>query len=379
MSLAAELFDKNIISGFKKLIKIYTGNKRKYLWGLVGDINYQRFDGIKEIDITNSEIVEDFIGNNEDLKTDIEESGKIINSYVENKNSKKRPLNILISAPPGSGKSFLLEQWEKKFNLIFLEYNLSTLISKEEVFTIFKAIRKENKKKRVPIVFIDEIDTIINGEYIFPLLLSVMSSGKSKFINKEIYCNNAILVFSGSGLFDTNEEKGISLIDLAKRNFMGKIIIYIIRIANKIRNLKNYFKWKEFKIKTLKNKTNSINKFPDFLDRIDLFLMLPPIFIDFENYNMDKELQEIAVALIKKHFKNVTTVELHYLIVIMTMLLTFDSRRDAESIIFLTVNTKGVHLKFNDLPSAIRKKFETKLKDIEIKNNNVNVIISKND
>lgn len=355
MSITTEFFDTFLLRGQIELIKIIKNNDQK--------VNFNNFKELKEIDITKNEVIGKFLTNNKDIANELKETEKIIKSYFKNR-TKERPLNILLSSSPGSGKSFLLKQFKKSLKTEYKEFNLSTLLSKEGVFRIFQYIEEKNKKKITPIVFINEVDTIINNEYIFPFLLSAMSDGKSEY-DEPIKCNRAIMVFAGSGLFESKETDYPNISGLVKfrgiTSFLFTMLQYFIDIF--IQN--TYLKWKENKIKILKKNSHRINKFSDFLDRIDIFLILPPTYLKLENYSIEEELRELSVALINKHIKKISKIELHYLFVIMTLIITFESKREAESVIFLTSASNGNILRFENLPYSIKQKFKNKLTSFE--------------
>ena len=186
------------------------------------------------IDIRNRKVLGDFVSNNTDLKVELESIKNIIGNYLS-RTEKKRPLNILLSASPGSGKSFLLRQFKgifekEDFKIEYKEFNLSTLISKVEIFQIFQFIQDCNEAKITPIVFIDEVDTIINGEYVFPLLISAMSDGESKYIKHSFECRHAIMAFAGSGLFEQKSSNKSNIAISIPNNLLSRIQQFFIEL-----------------------------------------------------------------------------------------------------------------------------------------------------
>jgi hypothetical protein len=239
------------------------------------------FKNLDPIDLSSRKVIGDFITNNSDLAEELKATEKIIDAYYRKTNI-KRPLNILLSASPGSGKSFLLKQFKEKLHTDYIEFNLSTLISKEEVFNIFRYIKDKNASGKIPIVFIDEVDTQINNEYIFPLLISAMSDGNSRYIREDIDCSKAIIAFAGSGLFERNDTNFAFNSSVSKYRILFNLVQEVYRFYHK----KTYFEWSEEKVNNLKRSAYVINKFSDFLDRIDLFLMLPPTYLQLKNYSI---------------------------------------------------------------------------------------------
>jgi hypothetical protein len=82
---------------------------------------------------------------------------------------------------------------------------------------------------------------------------------------------------------------------------------------------------------------------------------------------IEQELIDLSVSLIRKHFPIINKVELKYLIVIMTLVLTFDSKRPAESVIYTTSNPIDNIMKFEYLQYQTAKKFEQRLSNIDNK------------
>lgn len=353
--LRIELLEVEILSSLDLLFDKILKQKKK--------LDFRDFLDLKRVDLSEHAVIGNFICNNEDLRKELVATEKIIDSYFK-KPERKRPLNILISAPPGSGKSFLLKQFVTKLDTVYQEYNLSTLIDKKEVFSVFRFIEQENEKGITPIIFIDEVDTAVNEEYIFPYFISAMSDGKSSQSTQVIKCCSAIIAFAGSGLFESSEMDDSWSLTRYGASTLSKAVGLITKIVDKVKYEHTYYKWRDEKIESLKTNSSKINKFKDFLDRIDLFIMLPPTSLELRNYSLKWELIDLSVSLIRKHI-SVSEVELHYLLVIMTLVYSFNSKREAESVVFVTSTPKSRTLRFEDLPYSVTKNFEAKLRNIE--------------
>lgn len=91
----------------------------------------------------------------------------IMSEYLRNP-SPKRPLSLVVFGPPGSGKSFGVQQIAEYVkgdcSLDVLTFNLSQLRSSNELAGVFHLIRDSVVRGRVPLVFFDEFDTAISGE-----------------------------------------------------------------------------------------------------------------------------------------------------------------------------------------------------------------------
>lgn len=81
----------------------------------------------------------------------------------------RRPLNCLVWAAPGSGKSFFVEELAKEVGARLCEVNVSAMSSREEMMESLEAAR--NIDSPAVVVMIDECATKIAGEHVFSSLL----------------------------------------------------------------------------------------------------------------------------------------------------------------------------------------------------------------
>jgi len=343
--IGIELISDLIIKeGLVDLFKALEGKRKK--------INLPELCNTKIIDLKAHSVIGRYICNYSDLAIELISVEKAINNY-KNRKDIKRPLNVFISAPPGSGKSYLARQYYERFktkwhDIDYTDYNLSSYEKIGALSKIMRYIKNKNTKHIIPIVFIDEIDTAIQGNYIFSHLLSLMADGKyDNGVNKYEHMK-AILFFAGGSLFDSK----------SGRDGLYQNIKRIIPIINKSFQKKiEYSDWRDSQIDYLKDVLGSVPKFSDFLDRFDIFIVIPPLELNFDNYSLKDELRDLSAALILKHFKDIEHVEKAYLFVIMHLLYYFKSKRKAESAVFLTNNPKKKIIKFSDFPETIIRKY----------------------
>src|SRR5207302_2065345 len=75
-------------------------------------------------------------------------------------------------------------------------------------------------------------------------------------------------------------------------------------------------------------------KLPDFLDRIDTILRIPPVCEELLGSDANDEYDDLACMLIQKHFPNVRFVEKQALRIIRDALKEESSMRTSEKIVF---------------------------------------------
>lgn len=144
------------------------------------------------------------------------------------------PLNTLLVAEPGWGKSYLAECLSNHFDFYFLSYSIAQMSTTKELVDSFKEISSIQKQSEKPcLIFMDEIDAEISGYNVLGLLLSPMWDGKFKsdgYTNKIDPC---AWIFAG-----TKSQK--MMLNLPKgRDFISRIngpIIDIDFLNDKIRS-----------------------------------------------------------------------------------------------------------------------------------------------
>jgi hypothetical protein len=139
--------------------------------------------------------------------------------------------------------------------------------------------------------------------------------GKEKF-----FLGKCIFFFAGSGLSLEAESKDV-LTRLAKRS---KPVPY-----------DEYFRlWKEKFDERHSGQEFTKKKLPDFLDRIDSILRIPPVCEELLGAETENEYDDLACMLIRKHFPAVTLIEKEALNTIRQALKNESSMRTAEKIVF---------------------------------------------
>ncbi|MGV8109637.1 AAA family ATPase [Methanospirillum sp.] len=144
-------------------------------------------------------------------RTEIESYQSIRNTFIEFfSSSAEKPLSITVFGPPGSGKSFGIEEiinTIEKEKASILKFNLSQFSGYHDLIKAFHKIRDSALKGKIPIVFFDEFDSDIEKQKLgwLKYFLSPMQDGE--FFDGEMThpIGKTIFVFAG-GIYPTLKE-----------------------------------------------------------------------------------------------------------------------------------------------------------------------------
>jgi hypothetical protein len=296
----------------------------------------------------------------------------LISNYAKRTNP-KRPLNIYIEASPGTGKSYFVKQVISAVKTTFTKksydsriFNITTMQSPQELIEAFRIVQSINIEGKLPIVFFDEIDSALgNSHHTYPLFLTSMFDGKIYERGNEFRLGSAVFFFAASGKISelVNEEKEKE--DNNLKNNKSQPLPYKAWIKEERKKLKETrWKWRN-----MKNKDELPNKLPDFIDRIDRFVHLPPtnIMPNDDLTDLRDQSQMIVVAFIMKHFPNIRYIDSKALGVLSSLILNFDSLRDLDTVIFNSGSPTDDIFRSINLPYDFRKKYKEKFDLIEFK------------
>ena len=118
----------------------------------------------------------------------------LITIYLQDRNQKK-PISVAIFGPPGTGKSFAVEQIAEDLNIAWLKYNVSQFKSEDELAGMFEVVMEANVKGQVPLVFIDEFDC--DDLRWLKFFLEPMQDGTYLGTKQPLELGRAIFVFAG--------------------------------------------------------------------------------------------------------------------------------------------------------------------------------------
>jgi ATPase family associated with various cellular activities (AAA) len=111
-----------------------------------------------------------------------------------------RARSCMMIAAPGSGKSLLARVLAEDHGLCFLEFNITQMISKNDLLDCFDVIlttQFENPSRRL-LVFVDEIDAYLGGEPVYDAFLAPLESGVYRRAGKTFPIEPCFWLFAGT-------------------------------------------------------------------------------------------------------------------------------------------------------------------------------------
>lgn len=159
-------------------------------------------------------------------KTDIIAISKKIKDYSTDR-TQRRPLNFLMIAEPGSGKSHFVKCLANKLsssNVRAVTYNMSTFEKPEDLIHSLEIVRNLKVQDILPILFIDEFDSDKNK---YSFLLPLLWDGEMQLSNRNLNLGKIVIILAGS------------------KDEIGKAISDTKKMEEEIRNNNNSSKLKD--------------------------------------------------------------------------------------------------------------------------------------
>lgn len=122
----------------------------------------------------------------------------VISRYAEDR-TRSRPLNIMMQAEPGSGKSHLVKCLAQSLatqNASAVDYNLASLQSIEDLIQPLDTVRNLKVQDRLPILFLDEFDS---DPARYPMLLPLLWDGELNIAHRNLKLGKLVVILAGSG------------------------------------------------------------------------------------------------------------------------------------------------------------------------------------
>lgn len=132
-------------------------------------------------------------GHIDDIRSLIER----IRSYTDD-SSQKRPLNFLMFASPGAGKSHFITCIAEALHhrqISAITFNMTALQTNEDLIPALDAARNLKVEDRVPLLFLDEFDSKPTN---ISLLLPLLWDGQLNLGQRDLKLGRAIIVLAGS-------------------------------------------------------------------------------------------------------------------------------------------------------------------------------------
>jgi hypothetical protein len=266
--------------------------------------------------------------------------------------SPRKPLNLLVSAPPGSGKSFLVKQLlagqSGEARIPCLELNVANLAKRSDIGAAWSFMRTMQSNQIKPCVFFDEIDAHVEGDYLLQDVLMPMNDAAVIYNGATLALGPAVFIFAGSKLFEPlnasqpsgpTEEQSVPFGAWRKQKESA------IRMMGASGS---------FAADPTAGSSSSVPKIRDFLDRIDKCVIFPDPAVAF--VEMDKDAKEwekidLVLSMIHRHFPHVAGVEPTAAMALGKALINGASKRAVERLVFTAiVPSKTTIFAFGSLP-----------------------------
>lgn len=133
----------------------------------------------------------------ESHSADISTLIELIEDYVDDP-SRRRPLNFLMLASPGAGKSHFISCIAKRMHKRKVEpttFNMASMTANEELIRPLDDARNAKVEDRIPLLFLDEFDSSPSN---FALLLPLLWDGSLSLGQRDLKLNKSIIVMAGS-------------------------------------------------------------------------------------------------------------------------------------------------------------------------------------
>ncbi len=112
----------------------------------------------------------------------------------------RQSISGLLIAKPGSGKTSLVRSLAKTVEMQFLDFNITQMVSKEDLIACFDTIlttQAQYKQQRV-LVFFDEINALLHNQHVYDIFLSPLDDGIYLRSGKKYSLQPCIWIFAST-------------------------------------------------------------------------------------------------------------------------------------------------------------------------------------
>lgn len=130
-------------------------------------------------------------------RAEIEKLIAQITAYLRD-STRKRPLNALMLAAPGAGKSFFIKQLAAKMKqerVQAVTFNMATMRSADDMAQPIDELRNVKVNDRFPLLFLDEFDV---DQSRYAALLPLLWEGELHIGHRDLKLGKAVIVLAGS-------------------------------------------------------------------------------------------------------------------------------------------------------------------------------------
>lgn len=128
---------------------------------------------------------------------DIQAIADNINKYTDDP-SLKRPLNVLMLASPGAGKSHFINCIARKLKdkgIVAVIYNMAAMERNDDLIQPFDAARNLKVQDHLPLLFLDEFDSNPKN---YATLLPLLWDGEIHLGHRDLRLGKAVIILAGS-------------------------------------------------------------------------------------------------------------------------------------------------------------------------------------
>jgi hypothetical protein len=297
-------------------------------------------DGDEKLEI--SPVFGSFVTRNGGFASELIDLRDLVQAYA-NRQSVKRPLNILLAAEPGSGKSFLIKQLARSIDggaeIEFDEFHVAAFRSIDDLLGVFQRVQSANLGGKLPFVLFDEVDGRVEGRNVLSNFLAPMWDGAFHSGKESFSLGRAVFFFAASSMVPPPSIDDV----LGKDHSLEHGLVSYDQFADK---------WANLARKAVEGDgTQRIEKCKDFMDRVDKLVCIPPVHEYLTGNDATQEKLELACLLIQKHFPSVQRIEKAAVVALASKLSETPSRRPTEKAIFCSlVQPAAKSFSFENLP-----------------------------